>query len=120
MGTIFFSIELGKVCVCVFGQCGQEKKKEFGTTRCQSVKSPLIPFIFKFIWLKNVSSFSHRLFLREFCIEILGSAFNNLVRQVRRVLERSTTGNDDSYLLWAIRFFLEFNRLNDFQLQLVR
>ncbi len=74
-------------------------------------------FLFTFLTFSPIPG---RLFLREFCIEILGSAFNNLVRQVRRVLERSTTGNDDSYLLWAIRFFLEFNRLSDFQLQLVR
>lgn len=61
-----------------------------------------------------------RLFLREFAIEILRSAFNTFVRQVRRALERVSSGNDDSYLMWAIRFFLEFNRLNRFQLSLVR
>lgn len=43
-----------------------------------------------------------------------------MVRQVRRTLDRGTTGNDDSYLLWIIRFFLEFNRLNDFKIPLVR
>lgn len=68
------------------------------------------------------SAFTIRLFLREFCIEILTSAFNNIIYQVRRALERSRgrdAGNDESYLLWAIRFFLEFNRLNDFKLALV-
>lgn len=70
------------------------------------------------------SAFSIRLFLREFCIEILTSAFNNLIRQVRRVLERNhgigeAGGHDQSYLLWAMRFFLEFNRLNGFKLDLV-
>lgn len=70
------------------------------------------------------SAFCIRLFLREFCIEILTSAFNNLVRQVRRVLDRNqftneNSGHDQSYLLWAIRFFLEFNRLNGFKLHLV-
>ena len=70
------------------------------------------------------SAFCIRLFLREFCIEILTSAFNNLVRQVRRVLERNRvnnegSGHDQSYLLWAIRFFLEFNRLNEFRIDLV-
>lgn len=70
------------------------------------------------------SAFCIRLFLREFCIEILTSAFNNLVRQVRRVLERNQgiaegSGHDQSYLLWAMRFFLEFNRLSGFQLHLV-
>lgn len=61
-----------------------------------------------------------RLFLRQFAIELLNSAFNIMVRQVRRTLDRGTTGNDDSYLLWIIRFFLEFNRLNEFKIPLVR
>lgn len=61
-----------------------------------------------------------RLFLRQFAIEILRSAFNTIIRQVRRILERSNSGHDDSYLLWAIRFFMEFNRLSGFQLPLVR
>lgn len=74
--------------------------------------SVLFFFIFS-IW-------TYRLFLREFAIEILRSAFNTLVRQVRRTLERNSSGHDDSYLLWAIRFFLEFNRLSGFQLPLVR
>lgn len=70
------------------------------------------------------SAFCIRLFLREFCIEILTSAFNNIVRQVRRLLERhqginESSGYDQSYLLWAIKFFLEFNRLNGFKLHLV-
>uniref|UniRef100_A0A1A9Z739 Timeless N-terminal domain-containing protein n=1 Tax=Glossina pallidipes TaxID=7398 RepID=A0A1A9Z739_GLOPL len=59
--------------------------------------------------------------LREYCIEILSSAYNTLVRQVRRVLERNagTNNHDDSFLLWAVRFFLEFNRLSDMKLELV-
>lgn len=70
------------------------------------------------------SAFCVRIFLREFCLEILTSAFNNMVRQVRRLLERNHGlgdggGHDQSYLLWAMRFFLEFNRLNGFKLQLV-
>lgn len=60
-----------------------------------------------------------RLFLREFCVEILESAFNNLMRQVRRTLERAGSGHDDSYLLWALRFCMEFNRLGGFKLHLV-
>ncbi|XP_075147569.1 circadian regulator timeout [Haematobia irritans] len=67
------------------------------------------------------SAFSVRLCLREYCIEVLRSAYNTLVRQVRRVLERNSasTSHDDSYLLWAIRFFMEFNRLSDMKLELV-
>lgn len=66
------------------------------------------------------TSSTSRLFLREFAIEMLRSAYNTLIRQVRRVLERNSSGHDDSYLLWAIRFFMEFNRLSGFQLPLVR
>lgn len=75
---------------------------------------------------KRQSAFVIRLCLREFCIEMLNSAFNNLVRQVKRVLERNAGfgesaggGHDQSYLLWAMRFFLEFNRLCGFKLHLV-
>lgn len=68
----------------------------------------------------NTYMCDYRLFLREFCIEILRSAYNTLVRHVRRVLERSGgQSHDDSYLLWAIQFFMEFNRLNGFQVELV-
>lgn len=70
------------------------------------------------IVLKVKLAFS-RLFLRQFATEILQSAFNNLVRQVRRTLDRGRIGNDDTFLLWIIRFFLEFNRLSDFKLPLV-
>ncbi|XP_055324474.1 protein timeless homolog [Sitodiplosis mosellana] len=69
--------------------------------------------------IERRSALSIRLFLRQFAIELLQSAFNNMVRQVRRTLDRGTTGNDDSYLLWVIRFFLEFNRLNGFKIPLV-
>ncbi|XP_037944705.1 protein timeless homolog [Teleopsis dalmanni] len=67
------------------------------------------------------SAFSVRLCLREYCIEVLRSAYNTFVRQVKRVVERNSgsTSHDDSYLLWAIRFFMEFNRLNGLQLELV-
>lgn len=65
-----------------------------------------------------------RLFLRQFAIEVLRSAFNNSIEQVRRVLGHGGggggAGHDDSYLLWFIRFFTEFNRLSCFQLALVR
>lgn len=74
--------------------------------------------------VERKSAFSVRLFLRQFCIEILRASYNNLVRQVRRVLERHAGqeaggGHDDSYLLWAIRFFMEFNRVYKFDLELV-
>lgn len=60
------------------------------------------------------------LFLRQFAVEVLRSTLNSLIRQVRRTLERNSFGHDDSYLLWAIKFFLEFNRKSSFELALVR
>lgn len=79
----------------------------------------LLPFLCLPLFI-TCKCLPYRLFLREFCIEILRSAYNTLVRHVRRVLERSAgQSHDDSYLLWAIQFFMEFNRLNVFQVELV-
>uniref|UniRef100_A0A182SGJ7 Timeless N-terminal domain-containing protein n=1 Tax=Anopheles maculatus TaxID=74869 RepID=A0A182SGJ7_9DIPT len=72
--------------------------------------------------LERKSIFSVRLFLREYCMEIL-RVYNNMVRQARRHLDQHGTSvsefHDDSYLLWAIRFFLEFNRHCGFKIELV-
>jgi timeless len=66
------------------------------------------------------SAFAVRLFLREYSVEILNSAYNTMVKQLRRVLESNAgIGHDDSYLLWAIRFFMEFNRASGFKVDLV-
>uniref|UniRef100_A0A182MZ69 Timeless N-terminal domain-containing protein n=1 Tax=Anopheles dirus TaxID=7168 RepID=A0A182MZ69_9DIPT len=74
------------------------------------------------VTLERKSIFSVRLFLREYCMEIL-RVYNNMVRQVRRYLDQSGSSDsefhDDSYLLWATRFFLEFNRLSGFKIELV-
>uniref|UniRef100_A0A182QD94 Timeless N-terminal domain-containing protein n=1 Tax=Anopheles farauti TaxID=69004 RepID=A0A182QD94_9DIPT len=74
------------------------------------------------VTLERKSIFSVRLFLREYCMEIL-RVYNNMVRQVRRYLDQNGSSvsefHDDSYLLWAIRFFLEFNRLSGFKIELV-
>lgn len=66
-------------------------------------------------------SFAYRLCLREFAIEILRSTFNTMVNQVRRQLDRDVDmgSNDDQFLLWAIQFFMAFNRLSDMKLELV-
>ncbi|XP_035903529.1 protein timeless homolog isoform X1 [Anopheles stephensi] len=72
--------------------------------------------------LERKSIFSVRLFLREYCMEIL-RVYNNMVRQARRHLDQHGTSvseyHDDSYLLWTIRFFLEFNRHCGFKIELV-
>ncbi|XP_058121766.1 protein timeless homolog [Anopheles ziemanni] len=73
--------------------------------------------------VERKSIFSVRLFLREYGMEIL-RLYNNMVRQVRRYLDQHSSVtvsdfNDDSYLLWAIRFFLEFNRHGGLKIELV-
>ncbi|KFB46573.1 AGAP010787-PA-like protein [Anopheles sinensis] len=73
--------------------------------------------------IERKSIFSVRLFLREYGMEIL-RLYNNMVRQVRRYLDQHgsvsvSDFNDDSYLLWAIRFFLEFNRHGGLKIELV-
>lgn len=94
----------------VAGRCEHQNER-----RTVELVDQLIKLLFLF-------SFFCRLCLREFCIEILQSAYNTLVRQVRRILERNvgSTTHDDSYLLWAIKFFMEFHRLSGLKLQLVR
>lgn len=71
------------------------------------------------------SAYSVRHFLHEFCIRILTSAFNNLIGQVKGLLSQNYTsdsalGHDQSYLLWAIHFFLQFNRFKGFQFEFVK
>lgn len=62
-----------------------------------------------------------RLFLKEFCIEFLNSSYNPLMRHAKDVLVRARAQqNDESYYLWALKFFMEFNRAHDFRVGLVR
>nr|CAD7457158.1 unnamed protein product [Timema tahoe] len=66
------------------------------------------------------SAYSVRLFLKEFCVEFLTGAYNNLMHSVKDGLVRAKAqANDESYYLWAMKFFMEFNRNYNFQVQLV-
>ena len=57
-----------------------------------------------------------RLFLKEFCIEFLGGAYNRLMSVTMDNLNRQRAQmNDESYYLWTIRFFMEFNRNYNFR-----
>ncbi|XP_050343206.1 protein timeless homolog [Nymphalis io] len=70
--------------------------------------------------LERRSAFAIRLFLKEFCIEFLNSSYNPLMHYVKDVLVRAKAQqNDESYYLWAMKFFMEFNRGHDFQVGLV-
>lgn len=63
-----------------------------------------------------------RLCLREYCVEILASTFNTMVEEGRQLVNSGGTEKnaDMSYLLWAIRFFMEYNRLSGMKVEDVR
>ena len=66
------------------------------------------------------STLSVRLFLKEFCIEFLHSAYNHLMNIVKDALNRQKSQmNDETYYLWAMRFFMMFNRGHELRLELV-
>ncbi|XP_045117033.1 protein timeless homolog [Portunus trituberculatus] len=60
------------------------------------------------------------LFLQEFCVEFLAGAYNTVMATVKDSLDRARAQeHDETYYLWAIRFFLEFNRHHNFRVELV-
>ncbi|XP_022243537.1 protein timeless homolog [Limulus polyphemus] len=66
------------------------------------------------------STLSIRLFLRDFCVEFLNSAYNSLMFSVKDNLSRQRAqAHDETYYLWAMRFFMEFNRLYSFNVSFV-
>ncbi|RXG71731.1 Protein timeless-like protein [Armadillidium vulgare] len=65
------------------------------------------------------STLAIRLFLQEFCIEFLNGAFNSLMYIVKDNLNRARAQeHDEIYYLWAIEFFLKFNRSHNFKIEL--
>lgn len=70
--------------------------------------------------IERHSAFSVRLFLKEFCIEFLNGAYNTMMHEVKNTLVRAKAqAHDESYYLWALRFFMEFNRTYKFEVKLV-
>uniref|UniRef100_A0A1Y1K941 Timeless N-terminal domain-containing protein n=1 Tax=Photinus pyralis TaxID=7054 RepID=A0A1Y1K941_PHOPY len=66
------------------------------------------------------SAFGVKLILKEFCTEFINGAYNTFMYYVKFNFERSKAqAHDESYYLWAMRFFMEFNRGNNFQVKLV-
>jgi len=66
------------------------------------------------------STLSVRIFLKEFCVEFLLSAYNQLMGVVRDALNRQRAQqNDETYYLWCIRFFMQFNRGHELRIELV-
>ncbi|ROT65639.1 Timeless-like protein [Penaeus vannamei] len=66
------------------------------------------------------STLAIRLFLQEFCIEFLNGAYNSIMYIVKDNLNRARAQeHDESYYLWAMKFFMEFNRHHQFKIELV-
>uniref|UniRef100_A0A3Q3VI65 Timeless circadian clock n=1 Tax=Mola mola TaxID=94237 RepID=A0A3Q3VI65_MOLML len=66
------------------------------------------------------SALNVRLFLREFCVDFLESCYNHLMYLVKENLIREKTEqHDETYYLWALSFFMAFNRSNGFRADLV-
>ncbi|XP_066299874.1 protein timeless homolog isoform X1 [Branchiostoma lanceolatum] len=66
------------------------------------------------------STLSIRLFLKQFCEDFLENCYNGLMRTVKDNLVRmKTQDHDETYYLWAMRFFMEFNRVHNFRVDMV-
>ena len=66
------------------------------------------------------STLAIRLFLQEFSIEFLNGAYNSIMYTVKDKLNMAKSQeHDESYYMWAIKFFLEFNRNHEFKVELV-
>ncbi|XP_047437724.1 protein timeless homolog [Mugil cephalus] len=69
---------------------------------------------------KRRSALNVRLFLREFCVDFLENCYNRLMYLVKESLIREQAQqHDETYYLWALSFFMAFNRGNGFRADLV-
>ncbi|RLU24932.1 hypothetical protein DMN91_003023 [Ooceraea biroi] len=65
----------------------------------------------------RTSTISVRLFLKEFCVEFLSGAYNPVMKFARYCIINCAYGeaSETTPYLWALRFFMEFNRHYNFQ-----
>ncbi|XP_067832538.1 protein timeless homolog [Heptranchias perlo] len=69
---------------------------------------------------KRRSALNVRLFLKEFCVDFLENCYNRLMYVVKDSLIREKAQqHDETYYLWAMPFFMEFNRVYKFRPELV-
>ena len=67
------------------------------------------------------STLSIRLFLKEFCVKFLENCYNPLMKVVKEnVVSHRSQENDETYYIWAMRFFMMFNRAHTFKAEYVR
>ncbi|CAN0373325.1 unnamed protein product [Rangifer tarandus platyrhynchus] len=66
------------------------------------------------------SALNVRLFLRDFCSEFLENCYNRLMGSVKdHLLREKAQQHDETYYMWALAFFMAFNRAASFQPGLV-
>jgi len=66
------------------------------------------------------STLSIRLFLKNFCTEFLQNCYNPLMNIVKDNIKHGRSQeNDETYFLWAMRFFMEFSRHHDFRVDYI-
>ncbi|XP_039305903.1 protein timeless homolog isoform X2 [Solenopsis invicta] len=70
---------------------------------------------------ERTSALSVRLFLKEFCVEFLSGVYNSVMKFTRSCFINDTHGQavETAVYLWALRFFMEFNRHYKFQVKYV-
>ncbi|XP_022644704.1 protein timeless homolog isoform X2 [Varroa destructor] len=69
--------------------------------------------------LKRHTTLNIRIFLKEFCSDLLSSSFNALLPQVRKAMTNAGDTGDEGHYFWLLDFFLKFNRLTGFDIALV-
>ncbi|XP_074082471.1 protein timeless homolog isoform X2 [Macrotis lagotis] len=70
--------------------------------------------------LQHRSALNVRLFLRDFCSEFLENCYNRLMGLVKdHLLREKAQQHDETYYLWALAFFMTFNRTSNFRPGLV-
>ncbi|XP_015285196.1 PREDICTED: protein timeless homolog [Gekko japonicus] len=66
------------------------------------------------------SALSVRVFLKEFCTDFLENCYNRLMYLVKdHLIREKAQQHDETYYLWAMAFFMAFNRASSFHPQLV-
>ncbi|KAM0735754.1 Protein timeless-like protein [Formica fusca] len=71
--------------------------------------------------VERTSVLSVRLFLKEFCVEFLSGAYNPVMKFARSCIINVThcEASETTSYLWALRFFMEFNRHYKFEVKYV-
>ncbi|KAG8510249.1 Protein timeless [Galemys pyrenaicus] len=70
--------------------------------------------------IQRRSALNVRLFLKDFCTEFLENCYNRLMGSVKdHLLREKAQQHDETYYMWALAFFMAFNRAASFRPGLV-